>query len=175
MHSPLELQMLSRTLALRAAHLTARQARRNATAKGGEFWQEIGDSIQVHEEHGAVAVGATHVAAAMKHFGGRVSAPGKGAGSLHRKALTIPIGIARANRWDTDKAEDAGYDLYKPKGKSVIFGKPKKPKKGKKAQQDELLFVLRKAATIPADPWWPDDSDIHANIARAISDEFPSS
>ena len=43
----LEIQLACRTLALRAARLTAEQARRNAMAKGGEFWQEIADSVKV--------------------------------------------------------------------------------------------------------------------------------
>lgn len=174
MYLGLELQLLSRTIALRAAHLTAQDAMRNARAKGGKsFWREIAETVQVHEEAGRVLVGATHVAASIKHTGGRVSAPGKGEGSLHRKALTIPIGIARQKRWDTDKAEDAGYHLFRPKGSDILFGKSLKHKK---AHQAEPLFVLRKSANIPASPWWPTDADVNANIARALDEtEWTSS
>lgn len=165
----IELQLLSRTIALRAAHLTAQDAARNARAKGGKsFWREIAETVQVHEEAGRVLVGATHVAASIKHTGGRVSAPGRGEGSLHRKALTIPVGIARQKRWDTDKAEDAGYHLFRGKGKQsdILFGTHGK---GKRAET-EALFVLRKSANVPASPWWPDDADVNANIARALDE-----
>ena len=171
----LEIQLACRTLALRAARLTAEQARRNAMAKGGEFWQEIADSVQVHEEPDSVVVGATHVAAAIRHFGGRISAPGQGAGSLHRRALTIPIyREARAKHWSTDDAEAAGWTLFKPKGSDIIYGTKKGKGKGNKAQT-EMLFVLRKSVRHPASPWWPSDADVQSNIDRALSEEFPSS
>jgi len=165
METSLDIRLASRNLLLRIGHLGAALARRRAVAKGGRsFWQEVADSIQVHEEPGAVVIGATHVAAGIKHFGGRVEAPGKGRGSLHRKALAIPVGLARANRWDTDAAQMAGYSLFRPKGTSILLGK-----KGRR--KAEPLFVLRKAVQLPADPYWPTDEELEGIARQAMAQE----
>lgn len=169
MNMTIDIQLASRSLLLRIGQLGSRLARQRAMAKGGRsFWQEIADSIQVHEEGQTVSIGATHVAARIKHFGGRVSAPGRGAGSLHRRALAIPIGIARANRWDTDAAQQAGYDLFSSKdenGTRILFGTRRNKKKA------EPLFVLRKAAQIPADPYWLTEADLQRLTREAMQME----
>lgn len=164
MDMTIDIQLASRSLLLRIGQLGSRLARQRARAKGGRsFWQEIADSIQVHEEGNAVSIGATHVAARIKHFGGRVSAPGRGAGSLHRRALAIPIGIARTNRWDTDAAQMAGYELFRPKGSNILMGK--------KGRKTERLFALRKAAQIPADPYWLTEEDLQRLVRQAMETE----
>lgn len=64
----------------------------NALAKGGRrFWREIARSINLEEisTEGGVLVGAAHVAAAQKQYGGIIKAKGKAAGGAD--ALTIPI------------------------------------------------------------------------------------
>ena len=183
MLTTIDIGLASRSLLLRIGQLAANLARRRAYAKGGRsFWREIGDTIQVHEEEGRVVVGATHVAAGVKHFGGTVSAPGRGPGSLHRRALAIPIGRARANRWDTDEAQEAGYELFRPRGSSILMGRPRAGGSGRgrrrganaaaqPAGQAEPLFALRKAAQIPADPFWVTDGDLQRVIREAMAME----
>ena len=186
MAGAIDIELAARNILLRVGHLASNMAKRNAYAKGGRsFWRDIGDSIHVVQPSpGEVIVGAAHVAAGIKHFGGRVSAPGRGAGSLHRKALAIPIGLARANRWDTDEAQQNGYDLFRPRGSSILFGRLRAGGRGRgrgrrrganaatqPAEQAEMLFVLRKSAQIPADPFWPEDTDIERMIRQAIDEE----
>ena len=171
--SIMDIELAARNILLRVGHLASNMAKRNAYAKGGRsFWRDIGDSIHVVQPSpGEVIVGAAHVAAGIKHFGGRVSAPGKGAGSLHRKALTIPIGLARANRWDTDEAQQAGYELFSDttdNGVRILFGRSTRHRR---LHQREPLFVLRKSAQVPADPFWPEDTDIERMIRQAIDEE----
>ena len=169
MNMTIDIQLASRNLLLRIGQLGAGLARQRARAKGGRsFWQEIADSIQVHEEGQTVSIGATHVAARIKHFGGRVSAPGRGAGSLHRRALAIPIGIARANRWDTDAAQQAGYELFRPRGSNILMGRSTRHRR---AHQADPLFVLRKAAQIPADPYWLTEADLQRLTREAMQME----
>jgi hypothetical protein len=172
MNMTIDIQLASRSLLLRIGQLGSRLARQRAMAKGGRsFWQEIADSIQVHEEGQTVSIGATHVAARIKHFGGRVSAPGRGAGSLHRRALAIPIGIARTNRWDTDAAQQAGYELFSDttdNGVRILFGRSTRHRR---AHQREPLFVLRKAAQIPADPYWLTEADLQRLTREAMQME----
>lgn len=169
MDASIDLQLASRNLLLRIGQLGSDIVRQRARAKGGKsFWDDVASSVQVHEEPDKVVIGATHVAARIKQFGGRVEAPGKGAGSLHRKALAIPIGLARANRWDTDAAQMAGYELFSSKdenGTRILFGRRRNKKKA------EPLFVIRKAAQIPADPWWLTDNELNSVIAKAMSME----
>ena len=99
-----------------AAMEVERKARANALAKGGRhFWvQEIVNSLHTEAVGGSRVVGSTHVAAAHKQYGGPISAPGRGEGALGRQALTIPVGKARENRWDTDKAQAAGLTVLSP-------------------------------------------------------------
>lgn len=155
----------------------ARRARRNARGKGGRrFWvQDILDSIHSEPTANGQIVGSTHVAAAHKQYGGEISAPGKGEGSLHRQFLTIPAGKARENRWDTDKAKAAGYKLFRVKRKSdgalFLFGSREtaKPKKGKgKGSPAELLFTLKKSVFQKADPWFPMGKELEEAVGKGI-------
>ena len=155
-----------------AAMEVERAARANAMKKGGRsFWvRQIADSLHTETVGEARVVGSTHVAAAHKQFGGTVSAPGKGEGSLHRAALTIPVGIARENRWDTDKAQAAGWRLFRVKGKDgrgLLFGERVSGSKRKRRRQ-ELLFVLRKSVEQKPDKWFPEGAQLEAAVSRGI-------
>lgn len=160
----LDIALSARNAALRAAQQVANLARSNAYAHGGRsFWYEIGDSVQVQQTDGGAVVGATHAAAGFKHTGGTISAPGRGAGSLRRRALTIPVGPARANRWDTDAAQQAGYVLAR--AGDVLVGR-----KGKRGRPVPL-FILRKSVTQRADPWWPENNEVAAIVRKAMEEE----
>jgi len=158
----------------------------SARSKGGRhFWADVAKSVS-HQmtPDGSMLVGATHFAAGFKQTGGIISAPGQGAGSLNRKALTIPVGIARERRWDTDEAEYNGYRLFHPKGTDLLFGqkeskKSTKPPRMKKdgtpyktkapKQEDPiLLFILRKRVVQKPDPWFP----VGADLASAVDAGF---
>lgn len=134
---------------------------------GRRFWREIGDSVNTQRgEDGSVTVGATHEAAGHKQFGGQISAPGKGPGTLGSKALTIPMGVAREKRWTTRDAMES-YDLFKVKtkaGRSFLFGKSKTSKKAKAV----VLFTLRKSVMQQAEPWFPMGTKLQAAIAEGI-------
>lgn len=129
-----------------------------ARAKGGRrFWGEVANSVSRRQVGDAVIVGSVHVAARFKQFGGMISAPGRGAGSLHRRALAIPTREARARGgygWDVRDFEANGWELFKlPKGggdRSVLMGR-----KGKRRPVVVPLFVLRKSVTQRPDPWFP--------------------
>ena len=158
----------------------AKVARGNARSKGGRrFWvHDILNSIHNEETGDSQTVGSTHVAAAHKQFGGTISAPGRGEGSLHRKYLTIPVGLARQNRWDTDAAQAAGWQLamVKKGSKRYLFGTrarkrkatAKRRRKSAKAIPRELLFVLKESVTQPADPWFPMGQELETAVRRGV-------
>ena len=156
-----------------AAMEVERKAKANALSKGGRhFWvSEIVNSIHTETMGRNRVVGSTHVAAAHKQFGGPISAPGKGEGALGRQALTIPVGKAKTNRWDTDKAQAAGYDLFKIKGKAgrgLLFGRRTRGKSNRSRNKDELLFVLRKSVMQAPDKWFPEDTELEDAVRNGI-------
>lgn len=156
-----------------AAMEVERKAKANALAKGGRhFWvSEIVNSIHTETIGKNRVVGSTHVAAAHKQFGGPISAPGKGEGSLHRQALTIPVGKAKTNRWDTDKAQAAGYELFKVKtkeGRGLLFGRRTRGKSNRSRNKDELLFVLRKSVMQAPDKWFPEGAELEDAVRNGI-------
>ena len=156
-----------------AAMEVERKAKANALAKGGRhFWvSEIVNSIHTETMGRNRVVGSTHVAAAHKQYGGPISAPGKGEGALGRQALTIPVGKARENRWDTDKAQAAGYDLFKVKGKvgrGLLFGRRTRGKSNRSRNKDELLFVLRKSVMQSPEPWFPQGQELEDAVRNGI-------
>ena len=156
-----------------AAMEVERKARANALAKGGRhFWvSEIANSLHTETIGKARVVGSTHVAAAHKQLGGPISAPGKGEGALGRRALTIPVGIARENRWDTDKAQAAGYELFKIKtkeGRGLLFGRRTRGKSNRSRRKDELLFVLRKSVMQAPDKWFPEGAELEQCVRQGI-------
>lgn len=141
-------------------------AARSAVAKGGRsFWQAVANSLNHQMQGDSMVVGATHVAAGIKQTGGVIRAPGQGEGALHRRALTIPLGIARQMRWDTDEAESAGYELFR--NGDVIFGTPR-ARKGKGKTKPVPLFLLRKAVNARPDPWFPTGNDLEKAVADGL-------
>jgi len=140
----------------------AEAARRAARAKGGRrFWREVASSVNVRRTGDGVTVGATHVAARQKQFGGRISAPGSGPGALGAKSLTIPLGKARENRWTTRDARRL-YELFRPKGRNFLMGRPRA------GGEAEPLFALRKSVSQGPDPWFPTGPELEAIFNRAL-------
>lgn len=139
----------------------------SARAKGGRrFWADVASSVS-HQPtlDGGIVVGASHRVAGFKQTGGRISAPGMGPGSLGRKALTIPLGIAREKRWDTDQAEASGYSLFR--NKDILFGR--KAGKAKKASAKAIpLFLLRKSVFQKPDPWFPEGESLQRAIDKGV-------
>jgi len=144
---------------------------------GRRFWAEVANSVSHQFDGDSMVVGASHYAAAFKQTGGVIRAPGHGAGSLNRRALTIPMGIARQNRWDTDEAESHGYQLFR--AKDIIFGRipQRKPKRrnghgnGEGAADEPQaipLFVLRKQVMQNPDPWFPEGAALEAAVSEGI-------
>lgn len=147
----------------------ANEARNNAFSRPGRsFWRGMGDSVSTQKRGKSFIVGATHEAAAQKQFGGPISAPGKGPGALGAKSLTIPLGEARENRWNTrDAKEKFNLFLVKSNGKSILFGNLKT---GKKKQDAQPLFLLKKRVMQQADPWFPEGGQLERAISRGIED-----
>lgn len=151
-------------------------AKQSARAKGGRrFWAEVARSVSYQKMAGAdaVQVGATHVAAAQKQFGGVISAPGRGEGATGAKWLTIPVGVARERRLSARKASET-YSLFLVKskaGKRLLFGTKKAKKRNKIS---ELLFVLKKSVTQKADPWFPEGATLQSAISRGIENYLKS-
>lgn len=144
-------------------------AKQSARAKGGRrFWADVAKSVSYQMAGAdAVQVGATHVAAAQKQFGGVISAPGRGEGATGAKWLTIPVGVARERRLSARKASET-YSLFLVKskaGKRLLFGTKKAAKRNKVS---ELLFVLKKSVTQKADPWFPEGATLQSAISRGI-------
>ena len=149
----------------------ANEARNNAYSRPGRsFWRSMGDSVSMQKTgKSVVVVGATHEAAAQKQFGGPIEAPGKGPGALGAKALTIPLGEARENRWNTRDAKEK-FNLFpvKSNGKSLLFGTLKS--RSKKNAEAQPLFLLKKRVMQQADPWFPEGGQLERAISRGIED-----
>lgn len=149
----------------------ANEARNNAyTRPGRSFWRKMGNSVVLEKRGPNVIVGATHEAAAQKQFGGPIEAPGQGPDALKAKALTIPLGEARDNRWNTrDAKEKFNLFLVKSNGKSILFGSLKSRSKKTKSEA-KPLFLLKKRVLQQADPWFPEGGQLERAIARGIDD-----
>ncbi len=148
--------------------IVAEQAKANARAKhasaarpstkGGGFWARIAGSVSYQMQGtDGVVIGASHVAAAQKQFGGTISAPGKGAGSKRARYLTIPI---------SDRSR--GYSVGELQTRYTIF------------RQGNILFaVLGKGSIDPVyvlvksvfqrpDKWFPTSPQVFSAIDNAI-------
>ncbi len=165
----------------RAAREVANEARNNAFKRPGRsFWRSVGLSIETVDGGGARGghvVGVKHVAAAQKQFGGVIEAPGKGPGATGAKALTIPIGKAREERWNVDKAS-GHYRLFLVKGKAgrgFLFGTPRHGSAKHKREKTQPLFLLRKRVSQRAEPWFPEGAQLEAAISRGLSDYWQRS
>ena len=137
------------------------QAQRNALAHGGRrLWRDLARSVNVRLVGPAgVEVFSEHVAAAQKHFGGVIEAPGKGPGSHGAKALTIPIQGSRAEGKMSGEFSAAGEKLF-------VLGKKDGERGGilcatNPDGSSEKLFILTKR-TRPQrpQPWFPDEKTV---------------
>ncbi len=149
---------------------TATKSKRNARAKGGrKFWRAIAQSIRVSEASASsIQVAAYHVAAAMKQFGGDISAPGRGPGSKNAEALSIPIS---AESEGTAPSEWSGKDLFVLPGKGAFAGILGYSDGTGADRTFHALFLLRKAVTMKADKWWPEEREI-SGLGMILADRM---
>ena len=157
----------------RAGDTIANDARGNLMAKG---WKRLGhamrESINWQVNGSTLEVGSTHVAAAMREYGGRISAPGRGPRSRHRKMLTIPIRGSPAYGKSVDDMEAAGWIIFRPKGTRVLMGVrqgARSTKKNPTRGQAVALFALAKSVPHPASPWFPTFAQITARLNEAAA------
>lgn len=131
-------------------------AKNNAMAKGGRsFWGEIAKTVRFQADDSGVIVGATHYAAAHKHKGGTISAPGKGPESRNRKYLAIPIADESKR---LDPGNMSGLFLGRSKGGNPILFK-------KIGDEIKPMFLLRRSVKQKAYPWFPEPGDAKTNAA----------
>ena len=151
----------------------ANEARNNAYSRPGRsFWRKVGNSVSMQVSGKGVIVGAAHEAAAQKQFGGTISAPGQGPGAVGAKELTIPLGKARLNRWDVDKAK-MRFNLFlvKSNGKRLLFGSPLRTGRRRRNQNTmQPLFLLKKSVNQQPDPWFPEGVQLEKAVTRGIED-----
>jgi len=128
----------------------------NAIAKGGrKFWRAVARSINLERKGDEVTVGAHHVAAAQKQYGGSIKAKGKAAGGAN--ALTIPI---------ADEAEGQTAAKFMAAGKKLFaISKTLGGDRGvlgySEGGEFKPLFALRRETKdIPADPFFPKPDEI---------------
>lgn len=147
-----------------AGALIANDARGNLMAKG---WKRLGHQIRETVNFqilGAnqLEVGATHVAAGMRHFGGTISAPGKSPLALKRQWLTIPLRGSPAQGLSVGKMKMAGWRIFRPKGRKVLMGY--------RGKGDAVpLFALAKSVKHPASPWFPTSAQISARLHESAA------
>jgi hypothetical protein len=124
-----------------------------AVAKGGrKLWRQIARSINLQQSGGSVTVGASHVAAAQKQFGGVIRAKGKAAGGAD--ALTIPI---------APEAEGQSAAKFALSGKQ-LFALGMEDGSGVLGYTEDNTFhplfaLVRQTRPIPADPFFPSDEE----------------
>lgn len=213
------MQAKDRTKACQAIGLVlAGQAKRNLAARTGpqgawpsspftglyggqRTWRDIGRSIVVEAKQDAVAVGSTHVAAAVRQLGTK----GRG-GELpdivpvKKKALTIPLSDAASKAsYQGRTAREAFPEAFlltkdgkhgmSPLALGVIarkVGGKKNRKTGEKEGQTlELLYLLTRRVAIRPHPFLPITADgrlapeslgreIDELVARAATGEGPA-
>ena len=137
------------------------------STKGGGFWAKIASSVSYEATADGVTVGATHFAASHKHFGGVISAPGKGAGSTGARYLTIPI--SDKSRGFTVGQLANRYQIFRFPETNVLGG-IKKTAKGLSSKAAIPLFVLKKRVTQRAEPWFPDEGKAARQVSRLLED-----
>lgn len=148
--------------------LVAEDARRGARGKGWKrLGPEIADSVSYRQQGDTgVEVGAAHAAAAMRQFGGRIRAPGKGPGAKKAAWLTIPVKGSPAEGHWAGEMPHFGWRLFRIQGAKgpVLMGtKGKGP-----GRQTRPMFALRKEVPHPASPWFPSEGQIFRRISEAV-------
>ena len=147
-----------------AAVCLKRRAQDNARAHGGKsFWQGIANSVSTQVNEHGLLVGSSHFAASHKQFGGTISAPGKGPMSKGSRYLTIPLGD-KARRKNPSDLKDLW--CYKAKSGNLFLVRSEKTESGSRL---ELLFLLKKAVTQKAYPWFPLGDEAKTEIRRGIN------
>ena len=180
-HSRIVLAKVARTLEghrilNRIGDVVEQDAKGNALMKPGRsFWRDMAKSVSKTSEpgDGTVTVGSDHEAAAQKQFGGVISAPGKGPGALGARMLTIPVGEARENRWNTrDAAEKFNLFLARSGGRCILFGRLRDRlwKGGGGQDEPRPLFVLKKRVSQQPDKWFPEGAQLERAVAKGIED-----
>lgn len=171
---PASMRSLLKEVGVQVAETVAR----SALAKGGtQFWRDVSNTVTKRVDGSSgVEIGASHVAAAFKEYGGTISAPGKGPGAHKppRKYLTIPISplAKKKNVGDFKKGET--FIARSKKGNLIIFLKEKTKKSWSKSTKllrsmmgPQPLYVLKPSVTQKPDPWWPSTAKIDAAINKA--------
>lgn len=142
-------------------------AHANCDAYGGKsFWKAIKRSItsKVDTSTNSVEIGATDWRATHVQFGGPISAPGKGQGSLGRKSLTIPISD---KSYGKTVSSFAGQTLIKIK--NILFLAT--AKKGGQESVIEPLFVLvKKTRPQKPRPFMPWGAEADTLVFKAADD-----
>lgn len=139
--------------------LLVRDAKAGAREKiGGNFGQQIAQSVRYEDRQNTLTVGATHPVAKHKHFGGTITAPGKGPGAKGAKALTIPI--SERAKGKTARQFNNTFILARP-GKNAIIMQT--------VNGVALpLFVLVKSVTQRGVHWFPEGRRVEKNMRRAM-------
>jgi hypothetical protein len=137
---------------------TVVSAAARAKKPSSNFWNSIANSVSYKVSDSEVSIGASHFAARHKHYGGVISAPGKGPGSVPAKALTIPLTPA-ARKKSAREFRDTFITKGGLIGRNVGKGKNKKV---------EWLFVLKKSVKQRPDPWYPTTEEITTAVKKAV-------
>ncbi len=128
-----------------------------ARAKGGKsFWATVAQSVTGESDANSAIVGATHPAAAIRQFGGTISAPGQGPGATGAKYLSIPVSD-RARGKSPREFNNLFFVMAKGGGKYLFDA----------AHEGALMYVLKKSVNHPADPWIPSDPKIEKDLQGA--------
>jgi hypothetical protein len=136
---------------------------RHAKAKrpsrlGGGFWAAIADSCSYVAAEAKVTVGAAHYAAGFKQTGGTIRAPGKGPGSKHARALTIPI---HPLAYGHSAGELSSLGIFRV-GRTLGFRD--------ETGQYIALFALVKSVFQRPDPWFPDRPQVFASVHDVLNE-----
>ncbi|MDD5484068.1 MAG: hypothetical protein PHP98_10560 [Kiritimatiellae bacterium] len=136
---------------------TERSLKDSAIAKGGRhFWRDLADSVTGESDADSAIVGATHPAAAIRQYGGTISAPGKGPLSTGAKYLAIPISD-KARGKSPREFQDLFFVMAKGGGKYLFSA----------INNGEIFYILKKSVEHPADPWLPSDNKIAEELRAA--------
>lgn len=137
-------------------------ARANLQGKG---WKRLGPAIaqtlNTQVSGRKLEVGASHAVAGIRHFGGKISAPGQGPLAKQRQALTIPLRGSPAEGQTAGDMRQGGWTLFRPKGTRVLMGS--------RGKGDAVpLFALAKSVNHPASPWFPTFEQITGRMEGAF-------
>ncbi len=126
-----------------------------AKKKSG-FWLEVAKTVTGESDANSAIAGATHPAAAIRQFGGTISAPGQDSLATGAKYLSIPVSD-RAKGKSPKQFPDLFFVMASGGGKYLFDA----------AHEGELMYVLKKSVTHPADPWVPSESQIGKDLRKA--------